>query len=298
MNTFVATIDIALADKLREDLVDQGFEMKTVLHAIFSAQKEGVSCTLYKSGKLMVQGKKKDEFIAYYLEPEVLKDFSYSYPKACVDKTPHMGIDEAGKGDFFGSLCIAGVYADGAAIEKLLGLGVKDSKKMADSVIEALAKEIKKIVPYAVIAISPKKYNELYPRFQNLNRLLSWGHASVIEQLVEKTGCREVLIDKFGDESLVIGALKKKSVIVNLTQRHRAEEDVVVAAASILAREAFVIGIRFLSREAGFEIPKGASTAVVIAAQKLIHQMGKGVLEKFVKVHFKTYFQVLPGEKE
>src|SRR5580693_626798 len=109
MNTFVATIDLALADKLREDLVGQGFELTKPPYTLFSAQKTGVSCTLYTSGKLTVQGKGKDEFIAFYLEPEILKKLAYTHPELGVDMTARIGIDEAGKGDFFGPLCIAGV---------------------------------------------------------------------------------------------------------------------------------------------------------------------------------------------
>src|SRR5579864_6497505 len=120
MNTFVATIDIALADKLREDLSSQGFEFTKPPYTLFSAQKKGVSCILYTSGKLTVQGKDKDDFIAFYLEPEILQKLAYTHPELGVDLTPRIGIDEAGKGDFFGTLCIAGVQADEEGVKKLL----------------------------------------------------------------------------------------------------------------------------------------------------------------------------------
>lgn len=118
MNTFVATIDLALAAKLQTDLREQGFELTKPPYTIFSAQKQGISCTLYTSGKITVQGKGKDDFIAYYLEPEILKSLAYTYPESGVDMTPHIGVDEAGKGDFFGPLCIAGVQADEEGIKK------------------------------------------------------------------------------------------------------------------------------------------------------------------------------------
>jgi ribonuclease HIII len=236
MNTFVATIDLALADKLREDLVGQGFELTKPPYTLFSAQKTGVSCTLYTSGKLTVQGKGKDEFIAFYLEPEILKKLAYTHPELGVDMTARIGIDEAGKGDFFGPLCIAGVQADEEGIKKLLSLGVKDSKRMSDKSVLDMSKKIKASFQHSIVRLSPKKYNELYENFHNLNRLLAWGHATAITELAENTKCDNVIIDQFASEKLVIDALERKKINPKLTQRHGAESDPVVAAASILAR--------------------------------------------------------------
>jgi ribonuclease HIII len=293
MNTFVATIDLSLAPKLQSDLEEQGFALTKPPYTIFSAQKQGVSCTLYTSGKITVQGKGKDDFIAYYLEPEILKSLAYTYPEIGVDMTPHIGVDEAGKGDFFGPLCIAGVQADEAGIKKLLEMGVKDSKKIGDKNILILASKIRPAFAHSIIRIFPIKYNELYSSFKNLNKLLAWGHSTAIGELVEKTGCQEALIDQFTSEPLVENALKKKNLAIKLTQRPRAEEDPVVAAASILARAAFVEGIDTLSKEVGFELPKGASDKVIEAGRKLINKLGSENLDKFAKLHFKTYNDIL-----
>lgn len=293
MNTFVATIDLALAPKLKADLEEQGFEMAQPAYTLFSAQKQGISCTLYTSGKLTVQGKGKDDFIAYYLEPEILKSLAYTYPEIGVDMTAHIGVDEAGKGDFFGPLCIAGVQADEDGIKKLLALGVKDSKRMGDKNILSMASKIRPAFAHSIIRIFPLKYNELYKNFKNLNRLLAWGHSTAISELVERTGCQEALIDQFADESLVLNALKQKKLSIKLTQRPRAEEDPVVAAASILARAAFVEGIETLSKEAGFELPKGAANHVIEAGRKLIQKHGGDSLGKFAKLHFKTTNEIL-----
>ena len=293
MNTFVATIDLALAPKLKADLEEQGFEMAQPAYTLFSAQKQGISCTLYTSGKLTVQGKGKDDFIAYYLEPEILKSLAYTYPEIGVDMTAHIGVDEAGKGDFFSPLCIAGVQADEDGIKKLLALGVKDSKRMGDKNILSMASKIRPAFAHSIIRIFPLKYNELYKNFKNLNRLLAWGHSTAISELVERTGCQEALIDQFADESLVLNALKQKKLSIKLTQRPRAEEDPVVAAASILARAAFVEGIETLSKEAGFELPKGAANHVIEAGRKLIQKHGGDSLGKFAKLHFKTTNEIL-----
>lgn len=293
MNTFVTTIDLALAPKLKADLEEQGFKMEKPAYTIFSAQKQGVSCTLYSSGKLTVQGKGKDDFIAYYLEPEILKSLAYTYPEIGVDLTPHIGVDEAGKGDFFGPLCIAGVQADEEGIKKLLALGVKDSKRIGDKNILILASKIRPAFAHSIIRLFPLKYNELYGNFKNLNRLLAWGHSTAIAELVEKTGCQEALIDQFADESLVINALKQKKLAIKLKQKPRAEEDPVVAAASILARAAFVDGIELLSKEAGLELPKGAANHVIEVARRLVQKHGGQSLGKFAKLHFKTTNDVL-----
>src|SRR5687768_458876 len=100
-SNFITTIDISFAAKLKADLAAQGFELSEPVYTFFQAKKTGVSCTLFKSGKLMVQGKKKDDLISFYLEPEILGNLAYSYPEASVNSAPHIGVDEAGKGDVF-----------------------------------------------------------------------------------------------------------------------------------------------------------------------------------------------------
>jgi len=293
MNTFVTTIDVALGDKLKRDLYDQGFELSTPPYTIFSAKKKGVSCTLYLSGKLTVQGKQKEEFITFYLEPEILKDLSFTHPQSQADLTPRIGIDEAGKGDFFGPLCIAGVFADEAGIEKLAELGVRDSKGMQDKVILTMASKIRSQFPHKIIRLFPLKYNELYEKFKNLNHLLAWGHASTIEELVQNTGCRKVIIDQFASEHVVENALKRKALEVDLTQRHRGEQDLVVAAASILARAAFVEGIDQLGKMIEMTLPKGASALVIKAGKQVVSRHGQEILRKLCKLHFKTLSEVL-----
>ncbi len=293
MNTFVAMIDLALAPKLEEDLRSQGFTLNQPPYTLFSANKAGISCTLYTSGKLTVQGKGKDEFITFYLEPEILKSVAYSYPEVGVDLTPRIGVDEAGKGDFFGPLCIAAVYADEKGIKQLIQWGVKDSKQMSDKTMLIMAPKVQAALITAVVRIYPEKYNEMYHSFQNLNRLLAWGHATAIAELIQKTHCQKILIDQFTPEPLVESALAKKGIRADLTQRPRAEEDPVVAAASILARAAFVEAMDALSKQVGITLPKGASSLVVEAGQKLVRKEGQSILERFAKLHFKTTQQIL-----
>ncbi len=141
VDTFVAEIDIALGPKLIADLTDQGFEISKPTYTVFSAKKKGLSCTLYTSGKLTVQGKEKGPFLEFYLEPNILQSFEYTYNDVSLDTTPHIGIDESGKGDFFGPLCVAGVFAGGNEIVELKNLGVRDSKTLSDSTIKKIAKK-------------------------------------------------------------------------------------------------------------------------------------------------------------
>lgn len=292
MHCFVAQISTDLESKLREDLSGMGFSLQKPAYTLFQAKKTGVSCTLYASGKLTVQGKDKDEFIRFYLEPNILGNLSYSHPELDQDDIPHIGSDEAGKGDFFGPLVIASLYCDEAAIQTLRKLGIMDSKRMTDPKIVQLAVKLKAF-PHSIVRLYPDKYNELYDKFNNLNRMMAWAHATAMKEVSEKTGCQNVLLDKFADDSLVQAQLSRMGVSINLTQRVRAEEDIVVAGASILARAAFVDGIDKLSREVNLELPKGASKRVIETGRKLVAMHSPSILTKVSKLHFKTRDDIL-----
>lgn len=311
-SSFVKTIDLKLADRMVADLQAQGFTLTTPApqYTLFSAAKKGVSCTLYTSGKLVVQGKDMSEFIEFYLEP-LLETFTFTYPqlqeKASSKRNsssatltdlndeffPHIGIDESGKGDYFGPLCIAGVYADLEGLEKLKKLGVKDSKTLSDAAILKLAKSIRASCIHHVVKINPQKYNELYAQFKNLNSLLAWGHATVIEQLVGRTECHDIVVDQFANERVVLTALKRKKLELNVMQRHRAEEDLIVAAASIIARETFLLGLAMLGEQYSIKLPKGASASTIAAGKQFVSKHGPESLGMVGKLHFKTTSVIL-----
>lgn len=204
-----------------------------------------------------------------------------------------IGIDESGKGDYFGPLVIAAVFVDATTQGELALMQVRDSKKISDGRILEMAPDIKTICPHSVIAIGPRKYNELYAKIRNLNRLLAWGHAKALENLLEQVSCERAISDQFGDERLILNALQEKGRKIVLEQRTKAESDMAVAAASILARAEFLLRLKRLSDEVGTTLPKGASPAVELAARMVIKKHGQERLDSVAKLHFKTTQAVL-----
>ena len=205
-----------------------------------------------------------------------------------------IGIDESGKGDYFGPLVIAAVFVDATTQGELRLMEVRDSKKISDGRVLEMAIDIKTICPHSVIAIGPQKYNELYAKIKNLNRLLAWGHAKTLENLLERgVTCERAISDQFGDERLILNVLQEKGQKITLEQRPRAESDLAVAAASILARAEFLIRLKRLSSEVGTTLPKGASPAVELAAKMVIKKHGQDRLGTIAKLHFKTTKAVL-----
>ncbi len=205
----------------------------------------------------------------------------------------HIGTDESGKGDFFGPLVVAGFFLPEGQEEVLRELGVKDCKRLSDGRVKEIAGVLRKGYVYSVVAIGPERYNELYNRLKNLNRLLAWGHARVIENILEKVNCHQALTDQFGDERFVREALLKKGKNINLVQKTGAEEDLAVAAASILARAEFLYRLEKLSEETGINLPKGASAPVEEAGVSLVRKFGPDILSKVAKVHFRTREKIL-----
>ena len=212
---------------------------------------------------------------------------------------PIIGTDESGKGDYFGPLVSAGVYVDERSAKALIACGIKDSKKLSDSKNLELAREVAKICKghFAVVEISPQKYNELYAQFEkenkNLNTLLAWGHAKAIEEILAKVTCEIAIADQFADESFILGKLQERGKGIRLIQMHKAEQNIAVAAASVLARARFLVKLSKLSEEYSIDLPKGASHAVVENAKKFVDVHGRENLRKVAKLHFRITIKVL-----
>ena len=209
---------------------------------------------------------------------------------AVPDRARRAGTDESGKGDFFGPLVVAAVAADFEQVVRLNDWGVIDSKKLSDGRALKLAAQLKDAqIPHAVVAIGPEKYNELYARIRNLNRLLAWAHARAIENLLDQVDVSVVIADQFGDESLIERSLFEKGRRVQLIQMPRAEQDTVVAAASVLARAEFLRRLDSLGRDLGITLPKGAGAPVDAAGAQVIRQFGLDRLKSVAKCHFKNF---------
>ncbi len=209
-----------------------------------------------------------------------------------IKRLMRIGVDEAGKGDYFGYLVIAGVAIDESNEKSFRQMGVADSKRLGDSRVKELSKLIKKTCVYDIVKISPQRYNSLYPRFQSLNKMLAWGHAQVIENLLEKKSCDEAVTDKFADDKFLNNALKEKGKKIKIIQKINGESDIAVAAASILARDEFLKTLRQLGRMVGMVLPKGAGD-VEKTARELIEKYDPKILDETAKVHFKITKKIL-----
>jgi ribonuclease HIII len=301
VNSFTAPLNQEQVAKLRTLLEETGFEFAPKEWTIFFAKKNKLSVAVYEKGpKILVQGKGLEEFVQFELEPKIFGEAKLGYEEVHSPEMfePHFGVDESGKGDFFGPLVIAGVYVDRKIARKFLDAGVQDSKRISsDAKIRALADTIRKDAQglFDLVLIGPAKYNELYEKFANLNSLLGWGHARVIENLLaKKPTCRRSLSDQFADKRVIERSLLGHGRKIDIEQRPRAEADVAVAAASILAREGFINWLERESKAAGVRLGRGVSPAVKEAAKKIVESKGADALRTFAKVHFRTAHEIAP----
>lgn len=299
VTNYVCTIDAAQAAALKSLMADRGWVFDESPYARWRGRLGKTTVVAYESGKLTVQGRETADFVQFLLEPEILREARFGYETVFAEMespeqfAPHAGIDESGKGDYFGPLVIACAYTDEGSARALLQAGVTDSKNIkSDKKIAVLADIIRRECAdrFSVVAIGPDAYNRLYASFGNLNRLLAWGHARALENVLEKApDCPRAIADQFAaSENTVLRALGERGKRLRLEQRPRAEADVAVAAASILARAEFVRRLTQLGADLGMELPKGASAAVLACAKAIAAKGGREALAKVAKVHFKT----------
>lgn len=289
--------DQALA--LQAALTARHWQPRTVAHARFAFGSDKCNVVFYESGKLVVQGKGTQEFVEFVLEPEILKQAKLGYETVLNPDLllPRLGVDESGKGDFFGPLCIAGVYVNEAVIAAWKDSGVRDSKNISsDKKISELADKIRQTPGCVVdaVTIGNEAYNRLYAKMKTVNAMLAWGHARVIENLLGKRYQMNpppvrAISDQFAaSKSVIEKALMAQGKEIQLVQRHKAEEDIAVAAASILARDEFVKGLAKLGSQFQMEFPKGAGANVDEAAKEFVETRGATELAQVSKLHFRT----------
>ncbi|MCU0726888.1 MAG: ribonuclease HIII [Planctomycetes bacterium] len=264
---------------------DPSFQPHRNPSALWAFRGAGVTVCLYASGKLVVQGAGAGPFAEERLggsPPPALESLDEDL----------VGTDESGKGDYFGPLVVAAVHVPAGQDRVLAEIGVRDCKLVPDGEAHRLAKTIRAGYEHEIVSIGPPRYNEVYEGFRNVNRMLGWATATAIAGVLARRPCRRVLSDQFGNERLIADALVKKGVSVELTQRPRAESNPAVAAASLIARAAFLHELSRLSAETGMELPKGAGAPVDAAARKLYRAGGREALARVAKLHFRTTVKI------
>ena len=304
ITTYTCKLSSDQGKQLKQCLVKKGFDFKELPYAEFAAAQEKINVAFYTSGKLVIQGKGTEEFVQFILEPEILGEATLGYedilnPDRLI---PRIGVDESGKGDFFGPLCIAGVYVNEKVVKALEKAGIKDSKNISsDRSIARLAEIITKQdgCVFTVVPIGNEAYNRLYKKMRSVNSMLAWGHARVIENLMGQRHRMEPLpkiaiSDQFATSKEVTeSAIMSMGKEIELLQRHKAESDIAVAAASILARHEFVSRLGKMEKQFGLPLPKGASKAVDAAALAFLEKHGEAEFGKVGKLHFRTAFRAL-----
>lgn len=289
----------AQAAKLKLLLREEGYKFEERPYTLYFAQKDKLTIAVYEKGpKAVIQGRGTEDFVRFRLEPDILGEARLGYEEVLNPEmfAPHFGIDESGKGDFFGPLVIAGVYVDRDVTRQFQELGITDSKRISsDKRIRDLASAIRRSgTAQSVVAIGPDRYNALFLKIGNLNRLLAWGHARVIENLCAlRPDSPRALSDKFADVRVLQRALLEKGRNIVLDQRTKAESDFAVAAASILAREKFIDWLDTAGKRVGVRLPRGVSESVKEAARKIVEAGGRDALSGVAKMHFKTASEIL-----
>lgn len=280
--------------EFRAYLEKNGYVFEDRAYQQFLAKKAGIVINLYTNGKIVLGGADQaertrvEEYLCSLEASQAVK-LVKEYPAIEVSGT-RIGTDEVGKGDYFGPLVVGGVIANDAQVEQLQELGVKDSKALSDTTIKTLAVKIRKFLQpaqHTFILINPAKYNMLHKEMgNNVNRILGWGHARAIENLlIANPVCKTAIADQFGDQSYIEKALMRNGKKINLIQSPKGEREATVAAASILARAELVDRFYEMNNTYGLTFPKG-STDVIETAKKFVLNYGDRALLNVAKVHF------------
>ncbi|MCS7336883.1 MAG: ribonuclease HIII [Verrucomicrobiae bacterium] len=302
-SSYVCNLTPAQAAALRDYLAQHGFEFRSAPHAEFAAQQPGLSLAYYTSGKLVVQGKGTREFVEFVLEPLILKEARLGYETVLNPELlqPRIGVDESGKGDFFGPLCVAAVYVNSAVVKAWQQSDIRDSKQIHSvAKLHELARLIRKTpgCVCALVTIGNEAYNRLHAKLGNVNSVLAWAHARAIENLLAQQDRLDpapvrAISDQFAaNPETLRSAMMRLGRQIELVQKHRAETDLAVAAASILARAEFLRRLALLEKQFGVALPRGASAAVEAAAREFVAKHGADALPKVAKMHFRTAARV------
>jgi ribonuclease HIII len=227
---------------------------------------------------------------------EVASRFTAALQKHPVPKAlAWVGSDEVGKGDYFGPLVVAAVRVERADLNWLDELGIGDSKMLSDSTMVTMMEPLLARLKVGVASLSPSEYNAAYAERGNISRILDRLHAQAIALVMEDARADFALSDQYSPAAQTGQLLRRSCPGLIWVQRTKAEEDPAVAAASIVARVAFLQGIEALEREVGHPLHRGAGEPTLRCARALVHARGAGVLAHVAKMHFKTTEHVLGG---
>jgi ribonuclease HIII len=263
---------------IRNDYVEYAFKSK-----------HGAVATLYSSGKLVIQGKENLNSVISHLKSSKGESDTIQ---------PHVGVDEVGKGDYFGPMVVVACYVNNEFADKISQLGFADSKRFTDKKIIELYTYVKEYPYYYSSILMPSEYNDIVNEVGNVSIVLAREHSKCIEMALKdlksnKIPCKSVVIDQFSSSKYRIldelGELGKK---VEVKQFHKGESDIAVAAASIIARGIFVEEFEKMNKKYDFDFPKGASN-VVDSALQFLQTHGREELRNVAKVGFKTTQRIL-----
>jgi len=289
-NTLSIQFSIDEAKRVRDVLLSLGWQDADINNeyiALRMKNEKGSVVTLYTSRKIVFQGKEDFTDIVQAIQGDSNVDF-----------VSHIGVDEVGKGDYFGPLVVVSCFVDEEFYKKVKALGVGDSKKFSDSRILKMYEEMKKYPYYYSSIVSPEEYNRLIKETGNVAILLAKQHSKVIEIALEdlkrkKKECKKVVIDQFSSkQNRVRDELGTLGKGVEFEQYHKGESDIAVACASVFARAIFLEEMQKMSDSYYFSFPKGASN-VIPSAKEFLAKHGMDELSKVAKVSFKTTQSIL-----
>ncbi|HSL00319.1 MAG TPA: hypothetical protein VK869_08265 [Rubrobacteraceae bacterium] len=272
--------------------IDHGTQYKV------SDADETVTLNVFSTDKVVVQGK-RDSALRDRLEGwlvgnptgRVRGSRKSRTSEVVPDSTPRVGTDEAGKGEYFGPLVVAGVRVlDAGQSRRLQALGVRDSKTVANVRATRLAAEILGAVGVQNVrelTLLPREYAKRRKEAGSVQKLLGELHGEILCDLEDEV--EVAIVDSLGPGS---GLDRHAPPGLRVEMRPRAEDDVAVAAASVVARARYLEEMDRLSEVVGFELPRG-STHVREAVLRVHSERGMVGLEEVAKTHFSITERVL-----
>ncbi len=309
INTVVLKADTNLIAKLKAFYQDEFCE-KTPNFAVFQAKVDACTVTLYESGKLMFQGNRAQEESSIwtaFLEargeaPQGLPAKKAATPHGApakkaagsstndfVDGTA-IGSDEVGTGDFFGPVVVTAAFVEETQFDRLMELGVRDSKKISDEKILKIAPVLIEEIAHETKILSNPEYNAMQDAGNNMNQIKAILHNECLLRLSKRKPGNQVVVDQFEPPQAYYRHLSSESEVVSeITFMTKAEDScMAVACASIISRYQFLHEMKALGEEYGHPegLPFGAGPGVDGFGAELLEEFGEDIFPKITKMNF------------